>query len=287
MMKWIKYAALFVAFTTAFAVADVTVSVGLGWQGAYALFTSGEAQGDRAASKDGATVEAPSEQEAAANRAAKKASRGKGGILVLVGLAVGMYLFASHAMAESVLALGERPSSLSGDALNALSQALRTVSGGAPATDPSSLAQRPIDDHRRLASSLGTTTPSAAGAILSRLGPRDLLGMESLEQALSAGVQSRWRRAIGAADHVDNIGQMAAVAGLSTTAAALIVAGTDLSSAEHAGLALSGALLKCFVGLFARFWCLATQTSVYRSARCEEEEILGLIRPATQPRGVT
>lgn len=267
----------FFVFLVGFLATDAVVSHRLQWDGVFRLVQRVEAPGDQApAAPGGAAADAPRVADAPPPAAASVATKPRviqaQGIYLLVTLAVGMYVFASWALARAWVTAGSRPDALTRDELKAIGAPLAAIDPAGPADTPDALVTKPLTDHARVWGSLSATTSTPVRAILGRLGPRDLLGHGALEQALLGGVAARWRTSLGEAEAIDGLGQICAVAGLGSTVAGLIVAGTGHT--EHALLALSGALLKCMVGMFARLGCLAASHLVREGARAEEQDVL-------------
>lgn len=268
---WLAFLVILIGFV----IVDVLVSTQLQWEGAVGLVRSLDAAGDTPVGNgpaDGATEGASTAAGSGARRPSDSVQAS--GIYLLVTLALGMYVFASWVLARAWVTLRARPERLAPSHVTAIGRTLASIDPGSPSDNAEALVEKPIRDHALLRAHLSATTPSPVLAILGRLGPRDLLGHEPLEQALAGGVHARWRAATSLADDVDALGQICAVAGLASTVAGLIVAGTRLTSEEHVGLALSGALLKCFVGMFARLGCLGASHAVQQDARAEEEAVL-------------
>ena len=255
--KWL----LFIVFLAAFLLLDWGASTKLNWQAAWALWKGTEGT-------------APAGAATASEATALVHGMGSTNISVLIGMALSMYALAAYTTMRSVLAVRATPEPLGQDVVQVIQKVLREVLRAEGPTKEADPTRMLLDDHRRLRERVAKLENAKAQQVLGRISPRELLGVDQLEQALSASVVARWRDALTGADAVDALGQFVATAGIASTVAGLIVAGLDLGETTKTGLALSAALLKCFIGFGARLICIAAHDHIYRAARQDEDALL-------------
>lgn len=186
----------------------------------------------------------------------------------LVGLAGALYVYTSVVLANSVAAVTGLPKGFEG--VEAAAKAVSKALAGSPQSEQDALS-RPLTAHRDLVKAKGDTD-----RVFSRLGPRDCLGASEFEAAMSNAVVADWRPKLAQADRVEGQGNAAAILGFAGTAAGLVACGSDLHGTMFEA-AFSAALLKCFVGLMAKFVGVWARERVYDRARTEEAEVLAAV----------
>lgn len=177
-------------------------------------------------------------------------------VIMLVALAWCMYGLAGYAVA---LGMGlqnahKRSSTLASEELTRAGSLVNRLFKSSAQLSPEEALLQPYERYQaamRLAPKGGLM-----GYCWRRIQPRDLLGLESLIDAMSTHLEIYYQPLSLRIEQLYRLGDMAATLGLAGTVLGLIVGGKDLTSPTMVGPALQAALIKTFVGFSIKLFTL-------------------------------